>query len=166
MARLLVIDDDSDTRLLLEMFLRSSSHVRFFAQNGTEAKEILRNDTIDYVFCDTNMNNEYGPRLMKQIQSCCHHQEYVLIGMNSLMPHPDKRNRMNYHDTDEVRAWMAIDAVKVVNQSYLHDQRNIDSLIAKYPTDFSRLTTKSSIPCYCIAATGKGFVENLAQTRG
>ena len=154
MARLLVIDDDLDTRLLLEALLHNSPHARFFAQNGTEAKNILRDSTVNYVFCDTHMGREYGPSVMKDIQGCCHQQNYVLVGMNSLMPSPNKRDRINYHDTDVVKAWMAIGAVGVVNQSYLHDQRNIDSLIAKYPIDFSRLTTKPSIPCYCLAATG------------
>ena len=154
MARLLVIDDDLDTRLLLDILLRSSPHARFFAQNGAEAKKILKNNIIDYVFCDTHMVREYGPSVIKEIQRCCHNQEYVLIGMNSLMPSPNKRNCMNYHGTDVVKAWMATGAVEVVNQSYLHDQRNIDSLMAKYPIDFSRLTTMPSVPCYCLAGTG------------
>jgi len=54
-ARILVIDDDLNTREVLASFLRRLDHDVEIAANGKEAMAILDEDTPDLVITDINM---------------------------------------------------------------------------------------------------------------
>ena len=67
--RILVADDDSDTRQLLSSFLRNWDHEVVTARDGNEAMEILATEPVKLVISDWMMPKVDGLELCKRIRS-------------------------------------------------------------------------------------------------
>jgi two-component system chemotaxis response regulator CheY len=55
MAKILIVDDSSATRIQLRNFLEPSHHECFDAGNGLEALDQLKTNKVDLIICDLNM---------------------------------------------------------------------------------------------------------------
>jgi DNA-binding response OmpR family regulator len=70
MTRILVIDDDPDTRSLLEQTLRSAGHEVVLAADGREGVEHYRAKPADLVITDLYMPNQDGFETIAQLRRC------------------------------------------------------------------------------------------------
>ncbi len=68
MARILVIDDDSDMRLLLEQTLRPAGHDVVSAKDGKEGIELYRTAPAELVLTDLFMPNQEGLETIIQLR--------------------------------------------------------------------------------------------------
>lgn len=67
--RLLIIDDESDYRELLEGILREAGYGIVVARNGAQAMERLRRDRPDLVLLDLNLPDTDGYSVCRNIRS-------------------------------------------------------------------------------------------------
>lgn len=67
--RILVVDDDSVTRKLLGLYLRSKGYDVAFAENGLDALEKLGTENINIVLTDLNMPYMDGIEFIKNMKS-------------------------------------------------------------------------------------------------
>ncbi len=70
MARILVIDDDADTRAMLEQILTSAGHEVILAADGREGVERYRTNPTDLVITDLYMPNQDGSETIQELRSC------------------------------------------------------------------------------------------------
>lgn len=77
-SHLLVVDDERGPRESLRMIL-SGVHKVSIAEDGTEALEILRTDSIDLVTVDLNMPGMKGDELMRTIRAEFPQAEIIVI---------------------------------------------------------------------------------------
>jgi DNA-binding response OmpR family regulator len=68
MARILIIDDDADTRLLLEYHLKSAGHEPITAANGKEGLNRFLSDPVDLVITDLYMPEQDGLETITQLR--------------------------------------------------------------------------------------------------
>lgn len=66
---ILVVDDEENTRRLLEVALSNAGYYVITAQNGTEALEILKKNVPDAVVLDIVMPDMDGYSLIKEIKN-------------------------------------------------------------------------------------------------
>jgi two-component system, sensor histidine kinase and response regulator len=64
----LVVDDDEINRLLLMEQVTALGHLAIAAEDGIEALEIIRSQSIDIVFCDIQMPRMSGTELLKELR--------------------------------------------------------------------------------------------------
>lgn len=76
--RILIVDDERGPRESLRMILSSNYDVSI-AENGAEALELLRTDTIDLVTVDLNMPGMKGDELMRTIRAEFPQTEIIII---------------------------------------------------------------------------------------
>lgn len=67
MARIIVIDDEADLRVLLRQMLESYGHEVDEAGNGAEALSVLQERTFDVVITDVLMPEQDGVAVMKRV---------------------------------------------------------------------------------------------------
>ncbi len=68
MARILVVDDEPDTRGLIELTLHTAGHEVRTAANGAEAIEMLGQETFDLVILDVMMPDVSGYDVMRKLR--------------------------------------------------------------------------------------------------
>lgn len=67
MARIIVIDDEADLRVLLRQMLEAHGHQVDEAENGTEALSVLEQRPYDVVIADVLMPEQDGVAVMKRV---------------------------------------------------------------------------------------------------
>lgn len=65
---ILFVEDEPDTRLSLERFLRKEPFVRFYAENGSQALDILARTHINILVTDMKMPEMDGLTLLKKVK--------------------------------------------------------------------------------------------------
>ncbi|MGO8928816.1 MAG: response regulator [Limisphaerales bacterium] len=68
MARILVIDDEPDMRVLLEQTLKSAGHEVILAADGKEGVERYRTSSADLVITDLYMPNQEGLETISELR--------------------------------------------------------------------------------------------------
>jgi CheY-like chemotaxis protein len=68
MARILVIDDESEIRTLLELILKSAGHEVILAADGREGVERYRTSPADLVITDLYMPNQDGVETIRELR--------------------------------------------------------------------------------------------------
>ncbi|MBR2929907.1 MAG: response regulator transcription factor [Clostridia bacterium] len=68
MFRILVADDDRNTRLLFETILKRAGYTVFLAENGVEALEIMDKEHVDLVVLDIMMPKMDGYELTRELR--------------------------------------------------------------------------------------------------
>src|ERR1041385_4609326 len=69
MARILIVDDESDFRVMLGKILTMEGHQVLFAGNGWEALLVLDGDGVDLCIVDVMMPGMDGPTLLKILRN-------------------------------------------------------------------------------------------------
>lgn len=69
MARILVVDDIEDIRVLLELLLVDAGHEVTIVENGMSALDFAHQKSVDLVITDLNMPMIGGPALIRQLRS-------------------------------------------------------------------------------------------------
>jgi DNA-binding response OmpR family regulator len=80
MARILVIDDDSDTRAMLEQTLQSAGYEVILAADGREGVMRHRTSPADLVITDLFMPIQDGSETIRELRSCF--PEVAIIAMS------------------------------------------------------------------------------------
>ncbi len=68
MARILVIDDDEDFRMLAKAYLCTNEHEVILARDAFEAQDLLDIARFDLVLCDVNMPRKSGFNLVTELR--------------------------------------------------------------------------------------------------
>ena len=80
MARILVIDDDPDTREMLAQTLKPAGYEVILAADGREGVERYRTSPADLVITDLYMPNQDGSETIRELRSCF--PEVAIIAMS------------------------------------------------------------------------------------
>ena len=80
MARILVIDDEPDMRMLMEQILNSAGHEVTLAAEGREGVERYRASPADLVITDLYMPIQDGSETIRELRSCF--PEVAIIAMS------------------------------------------------------------------------------------
>ena len=80
MARILVIDDDPDTREMLAQTLKPAGYEVILAADGREGVERYRASRADLVITDLYMPNQDGSETIRELRSCS--PEVAIIAMS------------------------------------------------------------------------------------
>ena len=80
MARILVIDDDSDTRAMLEQTLKPAGYEVISAADGREGVELHRASPADLVITDLYMPNQDGVKTIRELRS--YFPELAIVAMS------------------------------------------------------------------------------------
>ena len=84
MARILIVDDDSDFRVMLGKILAMDGHHVLFAGNGWEALLVLDGDGVDLCIVDVMMPGMDGPTLLKIMRNAARHKALPVIVVSVL----------------------------------------------------------------------------------
>jgi len=84
MARILIVDDESDFRMMLGKVLSMEGHQVLFAANGWEALLVLDADGVDLCIVDVMMPGMDGPTLLKILRNASKHQALPVIVVSVL----------------------------------------------------------------------------------
>jgi CheY-like chemotaxis protein len=84
MARILIVDDESDFRMMLGKILTMEGHQVLFAGNGWEALLVLDGDGVDLCIVDVMMPGMDGPTLLKILRNASKHKALPVIVVSVL----------------------------------------------------------------------------------
>ena|SRR6476469_10959174 len=84
MARILIVDDESDFRIMLGKVLSMGGHQVLFAGNGWEALLVLDGDGVDLCIVDVMMPGMDGPTLLKILRNGAKHRALPVIVVSVL----------------------------------------------------------------------------------
>jgi DNA-binding response OmpR family regulator len=98
MFRILVADDDKNTRLLFSAVLRRAGYTVFAAKDGKEALDIMDKEHIDLAVIDVMMPNVDGYELTRSIRD---NNEVLPILMVSAKQLPEDKHRGFLAGTDD-----------------------------------------------------------------
>jgi DNA-binding response OmpR family regulator len=79
MAKVLVIDDEPNVRILLDMRLRHHGYDVLFADNGWKGLELYNQDHPDVIVLDLKMPELDGVTVLKQIRSVDLKQPVIIL---------------------------------------------------------------------------------------
>jgi DNA-binding response OmpR family regulator len=80
MARILVIDDDPNTRAMLEQTLKPAGHEVFLAADGRAGVERYRTSPTDLVLTELYLLIQDGSKTIRELRSCS--PEVAIIAMS------------------------------------------------------------------------------------
>ena len=89
MARILVVDDDTDILKVVEKVLQMHSHNVFVAQDATKAMDLLNSSLYDLLITDANMPRFSGFDLTHMVKSNKRFQHMAVCMMTSLREKKD-----------------------------------------------------------------------------
>jgi CheY-like chemotaxis protein len=84
MARILIVDDESDFRVMLGKVLSMEGHQVLFAGNGWEALLVLDGDGVELCIVDLMMPGMDGPTLLKILRDAARHKALPVIVVSVL----------------------------------------------------------------------------------
>ncbi|HEV8606502.1 MAG TPA: response regulator [Tepidisphaeraceae bacterium] len=84
MARILIVDDESDFRMMLGKVLAMEGHQVLFAANGWEALLVLDGDGVDLCIVDVMMPGMDGPTLLRILRNASKHKFLPVIVVSVL----------------------------------------------------------------------------------
>ena len=98
MFRILVADDDRNTRLLFEAVLRRAGYTVLLAKNGREALEILDKEHVDLVILDIMMPRMDGYELTRELREFNPSLPILMVSAKQL---PEDKHRGFLAGTDD-----------------------------------------------------------------
>jgi CheY-like chemotaxis protein len=109
MARILVIDDDPDTRAVLEQTLKPACYEVILAADGREGVTRHRTSPADLVITDLYMPIQDGPETIRELRSCF--PEVAIIAMSG---RPDSGTMLSIAQT--------LAAVEILRKPFVADE--------------------------------------------
>lgn len=79
MARILIIDDDTDICLLLDRFFKRKGHDSVYVNSGKKALSYLRENETDIIFCDFRLPDSNGKELLLSIKELNPRCQVIII---------------------------------------------------------------------------------------
>ncbi len=79
MAKILAVDDAKLMRELVSVSLATQGHEVVTANDGQEALDYAKNNSVDLVISDVNMPNLNGINLLKQLRELPHYSETPIL---------------------------------------------------------------------------------------
>ena len=98
MFRILVADDDKNTRMLLKAVLEAENYTVITAENGEEALHIIDNSHIDLVVLDVMMPKMDGNTFTQTLRDCQNNLPILMISAKQL---PEDKRRGFQVGTDD-----------------------------------------------------------------
>jgi len=98
MFRILVVDDDKNTRLLLKAVLQAENYTVFTAENGENALEIMDREHIDLVVLDIMMPKMDGYSFTKTLRETNNNLPILMISAKQL---PEDKHKGFLVGTDD-----------------------------------------------------------------
>lgn len=98
MFRILVADDDKNTRMLLKAVLEAENYTVITAENGEEALHIIDNSHIDLVVLDVMMPKMDGYTFTQTLRDCQNNLPILMISAKQL---PEDKRRGFQVGTDD-----------------------------------------------------------------
>lgn len=84
MFRILVVDDDKNTRLLLKAVIQSENYQVFTAENGTEALQVMDREHIDLVVLDVMMPEMDGYEFTRTLRESDNNLPILMVSAKQL----------------------------------------------------------------------------------
>ncbi len=78
-ARILVVDDEDDLRMLLSQIVSGAGHVVTTAGDGEEAISLLKDNVFDLALLDIQMPKVNGIGVLKYIHSNCPKTKVIIL---------------------------------------------------------------------------------------
>lgn len=79
MAKILAVDDSPSMRKLVSMTLRYGGHEVITADDGVDALEFAKNESVNLVITDLHMPNMNGISLVKELRDLDHYKYIPLL---------------------------------------------------------------------------------------
>lgn len=79
MAKILIIDDDTDICQLLDRFLKRKGHDTSYVTSGKKALTYLKENEVDIVFCDFRLPDTDGKELLISIKELSQKTQVIII---------------------------------------------------------------------------------------
>ncbi|MBA2612063.1 MAG: sigma-54-dependent Fis family transcriptional regulator [Bacteroidetes bacterium] len=79
MAKILIIDDDTDICQLLDRFLKRKGHDTSYVTSGKKALTYLKENEVDIVFCDFRLPDTDGKELLLSIKELNQKTQVIII---------------------------------------------------------------------------------------
>jgi two-component system response regulator HydG len=79
MAKLLIIDDDIYICELLDRFFKRNGHTSVFFTSGKKAREYLKENAVDIVFCDFRLPDTDGKELLQNVKEINPNTQVIII---------------------------------------------------------------------------------------
>lgn len=79
MAKILIIDDDTDICQLLDRFLKRKGHDTDFVTSGKKAQAYLKENEVDIAFCDFRLPDMDGKELLGSIKELNKQTQVIII---------------------------------------------------------------------------------------
>lgn len=79
MAKILIIDDDTDICQLLDRFLKRKGHDTSYVTSGKKALTYLKENDVDIVFCDFRLPDTDGKELLLSIKELNQKTQVIII---------------------------------------------------------------------------------------
>src|SRR4051812_16876053 len=79
MAKILIIDDDTDICQLLDRFLKRKGHDTYYVTSGKKALAYLKENPVDIVFCDFRLPDTDGREILLSIRELDPKTQVIII---------------------------------------------------------------------------------------
>jgi len=103
MARIIVVDDDKDTRDILRILLQQNGHTVETASNGTEGLQKIRSGQYDLVLLDIMMPDKDGYTLIQEMEGG---KPPVKIPIIIISAHPKLKGIFNISKDTEIQSFI------------------------------------------------------------
>lgn len=84
MVNILIVEDDTNTRKLMNAVIKNAGYVTFIAKDGLEALEIFDREHIDLVVLDIMMPNMDGYELTSNLRECNFQLPILMVSAKEL----------------------------------------------------------------------------------
>lgn len=142
MARILVVEDDSDVRNNLIDLLEAENYTVRSATNGSEALEVLREYYPDLIICDVMMPGMTGHEFLQELSNSVDHASIPFVFLTAKADPFDHREGMNLGADDYLTKPFTREQMLAALNARLSKSEKIDQ---KYETEFDELRNNIAV---------------------
>lgn len=165
MIRILIVDDDSNIRELLKIYLQSEGFKVYEATNGEEASNLLLRQQINLAIVDIMMPGKDGYQLCEEIRSCYDFPVILLtakselsdkergytVGTDDYLTKPFEPKELLFRIKALLRRYNMVNAQKIVLNETIIDRKSYEvycngKLFMLPMKEFELLTQLASYP--------------------
>lgn len=142
MARILVVEDDSDVRNNLIDLMEAENYTVRFATNGLDALEVLREYYPDLIICDVMMPGMTGHEFLQELGKSVEHASIPFVFLTAKADPTDHREGMNLGADDYLTKPFTREQMLAAINARLNKSDKIDQ---KYETEFDELRNNIAV---------------------